>query len=256
MSVVVKIRTRGGFSLLELLICIAIIALLLSVLLPVLMHARRVGYAAVCASNLRQLSLGWQSYLQDNKDMFPRYGAAPEWEYGGAIFVGVERRATLDVRRPINRHLDASSRDDAEMTRLFRCPGDRGIFDRGSYSLGRGGVSQLAHGSAFEEYGTSYRANPMLMDSSKAGLDRASRPLGLHELHADHSRVLLTADAAWAYAVAPTGSADASREASWHGNRDHGNMLAVDGSVRFINFAQQPRAEFVIAPRPEIADLP
>lgn len=251
---VVKIRSKAAFSLLELLVCIAIIALLLGILLPVLVHARRVGYAAVCSSNLRQLSIGWQSYLQDNKDMFPRYGALPEWEYGGAVFVGAERRAALDARRPINRHLDATSHEDSDLARLFHCPGDQGVYERGVASRGRAGPSLLARGSAFEQYGTSYRANPLLMDSSKAGLDRAARPLGLHELHTDHSRVLLTADATWAYATATPGSDEASREASWHGNRDQGNMLAVDGSVRFINFAQSPRVEFVISPRPEIAD--
>lgn len=58
---------RRAFSLIELLVCIAIIALLTGLLLPVLHLARESGRSAVCVSNLHQLSLALESYAGDNK---------------------------------------------------------------------------------------------------------------------------------------------------------------------------------------------
>ena len=59
-----------AFSLVELLIVIAIIGLLLGVLLPSLAGARESARGAVCSSNLRQLSVALESYANDFKDRF------------------------------------------------------------------------------------------------------------------------------------------------------------------------------------------
>lgn len=47
---------RRGLTLMELLVVVAIIALLAALLLPVVNDARKRGYEATCLSNLRQLS--------------------------------------------------------------------------------------------------------------------------------------------------------------------------------------------------------
>ncbi len=61
-------RRGAGFTLLELLIVIAIIAVLLALLLPVLSAARRQGKATVCLSNLRSMGLAVQMYANSNED--------------------------------------------------------------------------------------------------------------------------------------------------------------------------------------------
>lgn len=242
-------RSRA-FSLLELLICAAIIAVLLGILLPMLVQARRVGYAVVCGSNLRQVGVAWQSYVQENKERFPRYGDFPDWSYGGAVFVGADRRAELDSHRPINRYIDAGQDPSADSAMLFRCPADRGVYVRGSAVRGQPGASTLEYATCFQTYGTSYRANPLLLDTSRAGISGEVRALRLPEILVDHSRLLLTGDPAWTYGTAAPGSGDAGLEASWHGKRDAGNMLAVDGSTRFIDFSRGVGGEFVLSPRP------
>ena len=62
---------RRGLTLMELLVVVAIIALLVALLLPVVNDARKRGYEATCLSNLRQLSAAWQLYTEDYKDYPP-----------------------------------------------------------------------------------------------------------------------------------------------------------------------------------------
>jgi prepilin-type N-terminal cleavage/methylation domain-containing protein/prepilin-type processing-associated H-X9-DG protein len=64
-------RTRTGFTLIELLVVIAIIAILAAILFPVFARAREKARTASCQSNLKQLALAWQMYIQDFDERVP-----------------------------------------------------------------------------------------------------------------------------------------------------------------------------------------
>jgi len=61
-------RFPTGFTLIELLVVIAIIALLMAMLMPALERAREQGKRAMCLNNLKQLTLAWNLYADDNDD--------------------------------------------------------------------------------------------------------------------------------------------------------------------------------------------
>ncbi len=66
-----KVRTHRGFTLVELLVVIGIIAVLISVLMPALRKARMAAQRVQCMSNLRQVGLAVQLYMTSNKEFFP-----------------------------------------------------------------------------------------------------------------------------------------------------------------------------------------
>jgi len=63
-------RKKHRFTLLELLIVIAVIAILAGLLLPALNSAREKGTAISCTGNMRQVMQGAQLYADDNQDWF------------------------------------------------------------------------------------------------------------------------------------------------------------------------------------------
>jgi prepilin-type N-terminal cleavage/methylation domain-containing protein/prepilin-type processing-associated H-X9-DG protein len=83
-------ENKKAFSLIELLVVISVISLLMAILIPVSVSARRQGYCIACKSNLRQLILANTGYATEN-DGFYVAAASDMWLPVGFMHGGLHR---------------------------------------------------------------------------------------------------------------------------------------------------------------------
>lgn len=67
----IKVKSRQGFTLVELLVVIAIIGILIGFLAPGAMKMREKARRAKCKNNLRQIGLAISSYRDDHNERYP-----------------------------------------------------------------------------------------------------------------------------------------------------------------------------------------
>jgi len=83
-----------GFSLVELLVVIGIIAALIGILLPVLSRAREESKKTACLSNLRQLGQGMMMYANEHRDRLPNgnpFGSAQDYDGTNVVLVNLSQ---------------------------------------------------------------------------------------------------------------------------------------------------------------------
>ncbi len=106
-------QSRRAFSLVELLVVISIVAVLVSMTLPVLVKARVEARRAVCMSNLRQQGIALTTYCMNQRDgSWPVVGGVwAEWLIAIAPYVGWPGKPALDPQERPSKYI-----------KVFRCP--------------------------------------------------------------------------------------------------------------------------------------
>jgi prepilin-type N-terminal cleavage/methylation domain-containing protein/prepilin-type processing-associated H-X9-DG protein len=125
-----RVADNRAFTLIELLLVIAIIAILASLLLPALSSAKRKAQGIACLNNQRQLVLAWRMYADDHDDVLvlnnpDNYGNAngrfPSWCLGDMSY---GRPDGTNVSLLMSNRV-ASVGPYVKTVHIFKCPSDQ-----------------------------------------------------------------------------------------------------------------------------------
>lgn len=173
-------RRRPAFTLVELLVIVAVIAILLGVLLPALGRTREASRVVWCLNNMRQLTVAYFLYAEDYKGASPLLPAINpntgnvsfcSWSWGGktssTYWYSPSRYNPNWWRiheRPLNAYLypdiilrDPEPGDENRLELdLYRCPSDQGTLQRTFWNARTVADPFI---TSYDDVGTSYHAN-------------------------------------------------------------------------------------------------
>lgn len=104
---------QTGFTLVEILVVLAVVAVLASILFAVFARVKETGRSTVCQSNLKQIALAFQQYVQDNSGRYPHNMYEDNKGTPSAKFVHWNHAIASYVKSPI----------------VFRCPTSKATED-------------------------------------------------------------------------------------------------------------------------------
>ena len=123
-------------------------------LLPALAAAKQKAMRVACASNLKQVYLGFAMYGEDNSDLLPpKFEIKKNTLKGEDILKGKQLQSlesglhTILARYVGGRSIDSLVPGENPAARVFRCPSDRGDYGSNVPVFDRKGSSYKAEGS-------------------------------------------------------------------------------------------------------------
>lgn len=143
-----------GFTLVELLTVIAIVALLAALLFPVFLTAQGKAREISCVSNLHQIGAAVSMYAQDYDGLYP-YGVDPADKFTPQIWNAFP---DFQSQIPTLPYVHSILQPYIRSSELFHCPTDFG-FDREDltgFEIDPNGSPPNASPSSFQKFGTSY----------------------------------------------------------------------------------------------------
>lgn len=116
-------KKKRAFTLVELLVVIAVIGILAALLLPALAHVKAEAHRTACISNVKQINFGVLMYVHDNADTLPTLPVPNPYPNGAAFFF-----------KEMMKHYVGLSGPPTNGDRLFICPSETSSPSDGSPS--------------------------------------------------------------------------------------------------------------------------
>ena len=174
-----------AFSLVELLVVMAIIAILAALLLPVISRAKEEGRATACVSNLHQIGLALQMYVDANNNTLPIMRDAP-----------TDTNAMATNTFPT---VNVVLGSELGNTNVLRCPSDvQGIFQLTGSSYSWNSLLNGENANHLVVLGMNFKPQAIPVFFDKEGFHAARGPSkAVNYLYADgHIKNLLTMEGA------------------------------------------------------------